>query len=114
MRKLNWHQKIICDLLWRLGAFQYKVELISDNPNPESIRRNIVYIVGGENYVKWVYMKCPDYCSEIIMLQITKEKYPSWEIQYDKIGRVTIYPSVNKLDGCKSHFWIKKGNIQWV
>lgn len=102
------------DMLWTFKQFQYKVEIIPENPNPENLKKNIVYIVGGERYVKWAYMKCPCGCNEPIMLSLNKNSFPSWTVKQDKLGRATISPSINKLDGCKSHFLIKKGKLIWA
>ena len=114
MKKLSFLNKIIGYLQWKFGKFEVKTELITNNPKPEDIKSNIVYVVGGDDYEKWAYLKCPDNCGEVIMLNLSKSKDPSWTVKQDKKGRVTIHPSIHKLDGCKSHFWIKKGNIIWV
>lgn len=102
------------DMLWTLKQFQYKVEIIPENPNPENLKKNIVYIVGGEKYAKWAYLKCPCGCDEPIMLSLNKNRFPSWSVKQDKLGRASISPSINKLDGCRSHFLIIKGKLSWV
>lgn len=114
MEKLNYFKSKIRDMLWSYKQFQYKIEIIPDNPNPDSLRDNIVYVVGAKNYIKWGYIKCPCGCGDSIMLSLNKKAYPSWSIKQDKIGRATISPSVNKLDGCKSHFFIRKGKLIWA
>lgn len=106
--------RIYGNMLWLFGKYQYKLKIIIDNPNPDQLKRNIIYIVGNKNYHKWIYMICPSGCGEVIMLSLNQEKSPSWSITSDSKGRPTIYPSIHKLDGCRSHFWIKKGKIKWV
>ena len=101
-------------MLWTIKQFQYKVEIIPDNPNPQNIEKDIVYIVGEKRYMKWAYMKCPCGCNETIMLSLNKNSSPSWSVKQDKLGRATISPSINKLDGCKSHFLIKNGKLVWA
>lgn len=102
------------ELLWRFKQFQFKVEIISNNPNPDKLKKNIVYVVGGETYIKWAYLKCPCGCNEVIMLSLDKTNSPSWSVKQDNFGRATISPSVNKLVGCRSHFLIKKGKLIWA
>jgi hypothetical protein len=114
MRKLSTFNQLIRDALWTPKVFRYKVEIIADNPNPDLLKDDIVYVVGKDPYVKWAYLKCPSKCGDIIMLSLIKANRPSWVIKQDKIGRPTISPSIRKLDGCKSHFWIKKGKLIWV
>lgn len=102
------------DILWYSNKFQYKVEIIPDNPKPEFLKNNIIYVVGGKYYAKWAYLKCPCGCNDVIMLSLDLRKYPSWSVKQDKLGRATISPSIKKLDGCKSHFLIKKGILIWA
>jgi len=101
-------------MLWTFKQFQYKVEIIPDNPNPDNLKEHIVYVVGGKKYTKWAYMKCPCGCNEVIMLSLNSATFPSWSIKQDKLGRANISPSINKLVGCKSHFWIIKGKLNWA
>lgn len=114
MKKISFINRIVGYFQWKFGKFQYRAELVNNNPNPEEVKGNIVYIVGGDDYVKWAYLRCPDNCGENIMLNLSKNKKPSWTVKQDKKGRVTIHPSVDKLDGCKSHFWIKNGSLIWT
>lgn len=114
MKKLNWLQKLREYIFWWFGKFQYRSKVLPDNPISENIQSDIVYIVGGEDYVKWAYFKCPDGCGDTIMLSLSPNKRPSWKIKQDGRGRVSLYPSINKQDGCKSHFWLKKGKIKWA
>ncbi len=113
MKEISALNQLIRDMLWTSNLFQYKVEIIADNPNPDVLKDNIIYVVGRDSYVKWAYLKCPSKCGDIIMLSLIKSKRPSWVIKQDKIGRPTIYPSIRKLDGCRSHFWVKKGKLIW-
>lgn len=101
-------------MLWTFNQFQYKIEIIPDNPSPDKIKKDIIYVVGGNKYVKWAYLKCPCGCNDSIMLSLSKNRFPSWSVKQDKLGRASISPSINKLDGCKSHFFVKKGKIVWA
>jgi len=111
---MNLYHKAVGYLYWKFGLFKYRAKMILENPKPEEIKKNIVYIVGGKNYVKWAYLKCPDCCGETILLSLVSNKGPSWKIKQDKKGRVTRYPSIFKQDGCRSHFFIIDGNLVWL
>lgn len=114
MEQLNFIMRKVREILWSYKKFQYKVEIISDNPNPDTLIDNIVYVVGGKKYTKWAYLKCPCGCGDTIMLSLDRRNYPSWSIKQDKFGKATISPSIDKLDGYRSHFFIKKGKLRWV
>ncbi len=113
MKNKSLLKKFIGYILWKLGKYKFRVKVIRDNPKHEDIKDNLVYIVGGEDYVKWAYLNCPNKCGEVIMLNLSNSKKPLWKVEFDKKGRVTIHPSIHKLDGCESHFWIIDGNIKW-
>lgn len=104
---------MIRDILWKNKHFQYKLEILPDNPNPDRLQNNIVYVVGERKYIKWAYLKCPCGCNETIMLSLNKKGHPSWSVDQDKFGRASIYPSINRLEGCKSHFYVKRGKLIW-
>lgn len=113
MEKLNFFNELISKMFWAFKKFQYKIEIIPDNPDPAILIKNIVYVVGEKKFVKWAYLKCPCGCNDAIMLSLNRTKSPSWSVKQDKLGRATISPSINKLDGCKSHFFIKNGKVIW-
>lgn len=114
MKKLNFFKSIIRNMLWSYKQFQYKIEILPDNPDPDALKENVVYVVGVKDYLKWGYVKCPCGCGAPIMLSLNKEVFPSWSVKQDKVGRATVSPSINKLDGCRSHFFIKKGKLIWA
>jgi hypothetical protein len=93
---------------------KFKVEIIQDNPNHDSIKTNIVYVVVFKKHKKWAYLRCPCGCNDIIMLTLNPHEFPSWRVKQDKFDNATIAPSIRKLDGCKSHFLIEKGNLIWA
>ena len=114
MNELNFIMKKVKNLLWSYKKFQYKVEIIPDNPNPDTLNDNIVYVVGCKKYIKWAYLKCPCGCNDTIMLSLDRKKYPSWSVKQGMLGQATISPSIYKQDGCRSHFFIKKGQLIWA
>jgi hypothetical protein len=114
MKKIGFFNLMVRNMLWTHKMFQYKVEIISDNPNPDNLINDIIYIVVDKNHAKWAYLKCPSGCNEIIMLSLNIKEFPSWCVKQDKFGRASITPSIRKLDGCKSHFLIKKGKLIWA
>jgi hypothetical protein len=97
-----------------MRIIDYRIKLISDNPRSEKLKNNIIYVVGTKNYIKWAYIKCPCGCKEPIMLSLNKNEFPSWRIKQDCIGRASISPSIHRTEGCKSHFWIKRGKVRWA
>jgi hypothetical protein len=104
---------------WLLVTFglvrkpEFVARKISDHPTPEAIKPGYLYVVGGCNYVKWAYFRCPSDESEIIQLSLMTKRHPSWRVTIDMLGRPTLHPSVRQLDGSLAHFWVKTGHIEW-
>lgn len=69
----------------------------------------------GKVYVCWDYRSsvhlCPCGCGDKVFLPIaeTSAKDNHWGL----IGN-SFSPSIQKLTGCKSHYWIKNGLVQWA
>lgn len=75
-------------------------------------RRNLVLAHDEEG--DWcVGMRCPCGCGYTIELMLIREVTPRWDLSVDAMGRPTIYPSVWLQRGCRSHFWLRGGRVQW-
>ncbi len=83
-------------------------------PDLEILPEGTLYVVGGANYQKWAFLICPCGCGERIMLSLAQKQHPRWRVEIDWLGRPTVKPSIWQTDGCFSHFWIKKGRVQWT
>lgn len=81
---------------------------------PEVISDKLFYIV-GEKRSPWVLVfKCPCGCNQIIQLNLLKEANPCWSFRITPNKKINIRPSVWRTTGCKSHFVVRNGNIDWV
>lgn len=82
-------------------------------PAPNELRPDeIVAVVAGDE-TKWLCFLCPCDSGEIVRLAVSKTRRPAWTYTADRLGRPTIHPSIWQLDGCRCHFWVKKGEIDW-
>ena len=92
---------------------EFLARVVSDHPAPDSINTGLIYVVGGSDYQKWAYFRCPSRHDEIIQLSLMPNRRPRWQVTIDFLQRPTIHPSVRQLDGSFAHFWVKKGRIEW-
>ena len=85
-----------------------KVDDLPDQPEPF-----ILYIAGsGEN--AWAAsMVCPCGCKETIELNLLRQVRPRWNATENADGTVSLDPSVWRNSGCRSHFILSNGTIQW-
>ncbi|WP_456769989.1 DUF6527 family protein [Bradyrhizobium sp. USDA 4448] len=58
-------------------------------------------------------MRCPCGCGQGIELLLVKEAKPRWDLSVDPSERPSLKPSVWLQTGCKSHFWLRRGRVEW-
>lgn len=80
---------------------------------PATMERNKIYILGTKPFYWALKFECPCGCHEIITLNLLDDVDPKWEYKL-KRKRITIYPSILRVAGCRSHFHIIKGRTRWV
>ncbi len=69
-----------------------------------SFEENKIYVCKSEVRADFI---CPCGCKQIISLNLLKGSTPLW-----KINGNSITPSINRIVGCKSHFYITKGKYK--
>ena len=75
-------------------------------------RRDLV--LAREDGEDWcVGMRCPCGCGDQIELLLIKEAKPRWDIALTASGQPSLSPSVWRRTGCKSHFWLRRGRVEW-
>jgi hypothetical protein len=107
---MNWFKKIFLKLAECLHP-SYKTEHTDDIP--KSLSKRTIYIVGKKNEPWLLTFECPCGCKNIIQLNTLKEARPRWNYQILPQNKLDISPSIWRLSGCKSHFFVRKGKIIW-
>ncbi len=79
----------------------------------EKIRPDVVYVL-GEGSQKWfVAMLCPCGCGETVQVSLLADAKPRWRLIEYPDGTISLEPSIWRRAGCRSHFYLKRGIIQW-
>ncbi|MHB9010641.1 MAG: DUF6527 family protein [Ignavibacteriaceae bacterium] len=81
---------------------------------PEVLQENYLYVLGSMNHFWAAVFICPCGCGSIIRLNLIKEAQPCWIIKFHIDSTPSLYPSINRTVGCKSHFWIQRGIVEWA
>jgi hypothetical protein len=76
---------------------EWKILIIADGIVPDSLA-----------------FKCPCGCDTTILLNLLADAKPRWKYCITKRGNISISPSIWRKVGCKSHFIIREGRINWV
>ncbi len=90
-----------------------RLKIIEGDSLPAQLpRRDLV--LARENSEDWcVGMRCPCGCGHIIELLVVREAKPRWEVKVNTNGLPSLSPSVWLQKGCRSHFWIRDGQVFW-
>ncbi len=93
------------------GLYVFK---IAENHLPEKLEPKILYIL-KEDGVPWeAVMICPCGCGAKLELNLLPDERPLWGYKINRKGLPTLYPSVNRKIGCRSHFFLRQGKIIWA
>lgn len=104
-------RKIITKFVeWFQPKYKYKYE----EDFPESIKENVIYIIGDIKSPWLLALQCPCKCGQIIQLNLLEDADPHWEFKINKKDKISISPSVWRITGCKSHFVLRNGQIEWA
>lgn len=57
-------------------------------------------------------LSCPDGCGTILTVNLDPRSGKAWRL-YRSAGTLTLFPSVWRADGCRSHFILWKDRILW-
>lgn len=109
---------------WLRETFQYVVRLVRRTPHPlrtlvveelpQDLRTGTIYVIGEEGHIWSVALLCPCGCGETIHLNVLPETRPRWRVKSHRDGRVSLTPSVWRTTGCRSHFFVREGVVDWV
>jgi len=80
---------------------------------PETLKPLTVYLCGEGQYLWAAAMICPCGCKEVINLNLLQKVRPRWSVKEHKDGTITLTPSVWRQNGCRSHFIVRQGRIEW-
>jgi len=84
----------------------YNYKFIEEEP--DKLEGDIIYIRANFALV----MICPCGCGEKLYMNLNKASLNAkWDFKIE--DKITIIPSINRTVGCKSHFWVKNGKVEW-
>src|SRR5262245_20756508 len=99
---------------WRLRlqkAQQWEVVFVEELP--EHLTPAIVYVLGEKQYLWSVVLLCPCGCGESLHMSLHDDSRPRWRISDHRDGTITLFPSVWRQVGCRSHFFLRRGRVEW-
>ena len=80
---------------------------------PDAPAEGRVYVVGQDGEQWSVALRCPCGCNAVLQLSLHREGRPRWHLTCHKDGSVSLSPSVWRRVGCGSHFFLRRGRVEW-
>lgn len=107
----KWFQNVweYASRFWRP---KYRLEVSEEEP--DTYKSRTVYLLGGKESAWAATFECPCGCDAKVWLNLLPAPgRPRWEVERNKRGRFSITPSIWRLDGCRSHFFLRESRIVW-
>jgi hypothetical protein len=100
--------------LWR-KIFGHRSHLLIKDVEelPDRIKSGTVYLVGEGGYLWYAAMLCPCGCGETLHMNLMPHSRPQWNVTKHPDATLSLHPSVWRLTGCRSHFFVRRGRIVW-
>jgi hypothetical protein len=86
--------------------------VIHAEEEPDELEPMQVYALGEGGHLWHISMLCPCGCGEKISLNALPDDSPRWTLE-ERAGVPSIRPSVWRRVGCRSHFFLRNGSIEW-
>jgi hypothetical protein len=107
---LSFIQSLGARLGWR-QEHRFRSVVVDDVP--ETLKDYELYLVGSQVSPWLAAMRCPCGCGASLLLNLLPEERPCWSVRETQKGIVSLHPSVWRQVGCRSHFFLRDGRIQW-
>lgn len=84
-----------------------------EGEEPDDLATRTVYVVGEGAHRWYAAFDCPCGCGDVVKLSLVPGDRPGWRLLRHWDGTASIAPSVWRHVGCRSHFWMRRGRIDW-
>lgn len=98
-------------LLERLGR-PYRTVVVEEQL-PRKLKGRTLYVVEEDEFEEQAAMLCPCGCGRVLQMNLLTDERPCWRLTRHSDGTATLHPSIWRKKECGSHFWFRKGRVQW-
>jgi hypothetical protein len=102
-----------CLFWFGLGRRRPALKIVRADELPDPPLQGVLYIIGERNEDWFAALVCPCRCGSLIELNLVPPGRPCWMLNEGAEGP-TLFPSVWRKTGCRSHFWVRDGRIAWA
>lgn len=97
---------------WSRGAPK-RLRTIHLEELPEQLDAGVVYVLGEGPHRWFVALLCPCGCGATVQVSLLADAKPRWHLLEHPDKTISLHPSVWRKVGCRSHFFLRNGCIQW-
>jgi hypothetical protein len=98
---------------FRRAPRPYELLFVEADELPQELPSQTL-VVAKEGSELWTAgMVCPCGCGRRIELMLLEGVKPRWDLLVERSGNPSLKPSVWVRDGCRSHFWLRDGQVHW-
>lgn len=108
-RKLQWRNLTEALRQW-FGSKQALV-LVERDTLPTELAPGKLYVLGHGTQVRALAMRCPCGCGENIHMNLNHSMGPCWQVTHHSDGAVSLYPAIQRSNGCKRHFFVRRSRV---
>lgn len=87
--------------------------IVVEEQLPALLRARTLYIVQEDGFEEQASMLCPCGCGRTLYMNLIPDERPCWQLTRHPDGTATLHPSVWRKKDCRSHFWFRRGRVQW-
>jgi hypothetical protein len=80
---------------------------------PDRLEPRTLYVVGEGKDRFCAAMVCPCGCGADLYMSLVVGDEPSWRAKTHRDGATSLFPSVARKTGCRSHFVLRRGRVTW-
>lgn len=80
---------------------------------PKKLKPRMLYIVQEDGMEEQAAMICPCGCGRVLQMNLLTDDRPCWHVTRHDDGTATLHPSVWRQKDCRSHFWFRRGRVEW-
>jgi Family of unknown function (DUF6527) len=103
-----WHWALRVPIWGHVHVVQY----VDDEP--DQCKPGVLYVIEDAGRPWTAVMACPCGCGNALHMNLIADTQPVWALKIDGRGTPTLAPSVWRREGCRSHFVLRRGRIEWV
>lgn len=93
---------------------RYRAAFVDERPETDEMTPFILYIVGDPSAPFCAALLCPCGCGEPLFMSLVEDDEPRWRVKVYADGTPTMTPSIWRVVGCRSHFFLFWGRVRWV